>query len=78
MARLTQDIPRKPQLSVGMVGGGQGAFSSDPKTGREAGEALGVATERVYATYSEMVEGEAKRNDRIGCTAQSEGGLELR
>lgn len=87
MARLTQDIPQKPQLTVGMVGGGQGAFfaayhraamrltsrykivagafSSDPETSREAGEALGVATDRVYATYSEMVEGEAKRGDRI-------------
>ena len=42
-----------------------GAFSSDPDTGREAGEAFDVAPERIYASFAEMAEREAARADRI-------------
>lgn len=42
-----------------------GAFSSDPATGREAGEALGVGADRNYSSYQEMASKEAGRSDPI-------------
>jgi predicted dehydrogenase len=38
-----------------------GAFSSDAKRSRGMGEELGLAPERVYASWQDMVEGEAAR-----------------
>ncbi|MPQ67961.1 MULTISPECIES: Gfo/Idh/MocA family oxidoreductase [unclassified Pseudomonas] len=42
-----------------------GAFSSDPATGREAGEALGVDATRIYSTFELMALGEKARPDPI-------------
>ena len=42
-----------------------GAFSSEPQTGREAGEALGVEPDRIYASYQEMASRESGRSDPI-------------
>ncbi|MDE1166665.1 MAG: Gfo/Idh/MocA family oxidoreductase [Pseudomonas sp.] len=42
-----------------------GAFSSDPATGREAGEALGVPADRIYASYAQMAQAEQARPDPI-------------
>lgn len=42
-----------------------GAFSSNDQSAREAGEALGVSSERIYASYSEMAKAEAARPDPI-------------
>src|ERR1700688_2469853 len=42
-----------------------GAFSSDPGVCLEAGEALGLAPERTYPSYQEMVRREAAREDPI-------------
>jgi predicted dehydrogenase len=38
-----------------------GAFSSDPHKSRKSGEALFLAPDRIYASYREMAEREAKR-----------------
>jgi predicted dehydrogenase len=37
-----------------------GAFSSDPEKSREMGKQLGLPTDRVYATYKEMIDQEQK------------------
>ena len=42
-----------------------GAFSSDPQTCREAGEALGISSERNYLDFREMAPAEAARDDAI-------------
>ena len=42
-----------------------GAFSSDPATGREAGEALGVDATRIYSTFECMALAEKARPDPI-------------
>ena len=42
-----------------------GAFSSNPQTCREAGEAVGIAPDRTYANFADMARGEAARDDRI-------------
>lgn len=42
-----------------------GAFSSNLETAREAGDALGVAPDRVYASFEEMARVEAAREDRL-------------
>lgn len=42
-----------------------GAFSSDPSFGLEAGEALGLAPDRIYASFESMAAAEARRPDRI-------------
>lgn len=42
-----------------------GAFSSNLETVREAGDALGVAPDRVYASFEEMARVEATREDRL-------------
>ncbi|WP_397452563.1 Gfo/Idh/MocA family protein [Pseudomonas sp. NA-150] len=42
-----------------------GAFSSDPATGREAGEALGVDPTRIYSTFAHMALAEKARPDPI-------------
>jgi predicted dehydrogenase len=42
-----------------------GCFSHDPEKTLHLGAALGIAQERVYATYQEMAEQEAARKDRI-------------
>ena len=42
-----------------------GAFSSNLETAREAGDALGVAPDRVYASFEEMARVEATREDRL-------------
>jgi predicted dehydrogenase len=87
MARLTDDIPRKPKHRVGMIGGGRGAFfaayhraamrltnrfelvagafSSNPDVSAEAGSALDIQPDRIYANYAEMAAAEATRSDRI-------------
>ncbi len=43
-----------------------GCFSRDAASNRTTGQLLGVAPERVYATYEEMARAEAKRPDGIG------------
>ncbi|WP_201783341.1 Gfo/Idh/MocA family protein [Hymenobacter sp. AT01-02] len=44
-----------------------GAFSSNPDTSRATGQHLGLAPDRVYASYQELVEREAQRpaNERV-------------
>ncbi|MBB3396037.1 Gfo/Idh/MocA family oxidoreductase [Rhizobium sp. BK060] len=42
-----------------------GAFSSNPERCREAGDALDISSDRVYASFQEMAEKEAARSDRI-------------
>lgn len=42
-----------------------GALSSHPDTARESGRNLGIADDRVYASYAEMAEAEAARPDGI-------------
>ncbi|WP_071837809.1 Gfo/Idh/MocA family protein [Hymenobacter norwichensis] len=44
-----------------------GAFSSNPDTSRATGQELGLAPDRVYASYQELVEQEAQRpaNERV-------------
>lgn len=42
-----------------------GAFSSNPETCREAGEALDVVPDRQYLSFAEMASEESKRPDRI-------------
>jgi len=42
-----------------------GAFSSDPETSLEAGEALGVALDRNYRDFHEMAASESNRADKI-------------
>lgn len=87
MKNLASDIPKSRRFTVGMVGGGRGAFfasyhraamrlsnrfdivagafSSNEETGLEAGEALGVAPDRIYTSFAEMAAREAVREDRI-------------
>lgn len=42
-----------------------GAFSADPVKSVRAGEAYGIAPDRIYSTYEEMLERERKRDDRV-------------
>ncbi|MDB5527122.1 MAG: putative oxidoreductase/dehydrogenase protein [Devosia sp.] len=42
-----------------------GAFSSDPAVAMEAGEALDIAPDRIYPSFTDMVAKEAGRSDRI-------------
>ena len=42
-----------------------GCFSRDVEKNKEAGEARGVAADRIYATAAEMAEKEAQRSDKI-------------
>jgi predicted dehydrogenase len=42
-----------------------GALDVDPARGRAFAETLGIAPDRAYATYQELIEREAKRPDRI-------------
>ncbi len=42
-----------------------GALSADPKKAKASGEELGLAPDRIYASYEEMAKAEAKRNDGI-------------
>jgi len=42
-----------------------GVFSSDEAVSREAAEALGVAPDRTYRTFRDMVAAESNRSDRI-------------
>lgn len=42
-----------------------GAFSSDPSKSKAQGEELGLTSERSYASFLEMAEREAARDDRI-------------
>ncbi len=42
-----------------------GALDVDPTRGRAFAEALGIAPDRAYATYQELIEREALRPDRI-------------
>ncbi len=42
-----------------------GAFSSDPAKSKAQGKELGLITERSYASFMEMAEREAARDDRI-------------
>ncbi|GGD95710.1 oxidoreductase [Aureimonas endophytica] len=46
-----------------------GAFSSDPERARASGAELGLAPERVYASYAEMAEKERARADGIEAVA---------
>lgn len=50
-----------------------GAFSADEAQSREAGKRYGIVDRRVYRTYDEMFEGEAKRPDRIDSVAIMSG-----
>ena len=43
----------------------EGAFSSNSEVGAEAGKALGVAPDRIYADFREMAAAEANRADPI-------------
>src|ERR1700761_8748306 len=38
-----------------------GAFSQNPEKSRQAGVTYGISPDRAYASYQEMMEGEAKR-----------------
>jgi predicted dehydrogenase len=42
-----------------------GAFDLDAERGRDFGTRLGVAADRCYATYQELIAGEAKRSDGV-------------
>lgn len=42
-----------------------GAFSSTPERSRQSGAELGLASERVYGTFEEMIAAEKKRPDRM-------------
>ena len=42
-----------------------GAFSSNPATSKQAGEALGIEASRTYRTFQDMATAEAVRDDRI-------------
>lgn len=42
-----------------------GVFSSDPAVSRDAAQALGVSSDRVYSTFSEMATSESSRSDGI-------------
>ena len=42
-----------------------GALDHRPDAGREYGQRLGLASDRAYGDWQEMLEGEAKREDRI-------------
>jgi predicted dehydrogenase len=46
-----------------------GAFSSDARRSREAGEHYGIGAERAYASYGEMFAGERQRDDAIDFVA---------
>ncbi len=46
-----------------------GALASDPARARRAGEALGLAPERIYASFAEMALREAERSDGIEAVA---------
>ncbi len=46
-----------------------GALSSDAKRARASAIELGIAPDRAYGTYAEMLKGEAKRADRIDAVA---------
>ena len=46
-----------------------GAFSRDPVKSRQAGERLGIATERIYGTYLDMAVAESSRDDGAECVA---------
>ena len=40
-----------------------GAFSSDPERGRRSGEAIGLAADRTYGSFAELIERERARPD---------------
>src|SRR6202789_979840 len=46
-----------------------GALSSTPEKARRSGQALGLATDRIYDDYESMAKGEAKRTDGIEAVA---------
>jgi predicted dehydrogenase len=46
-----------------------GALSSEPKRARASGEELGLAPDRIYASYAEMAKAESKRDDGIQAVA---------
>jgi len=46
-----------------------GAFDIDPARGRAFGTEIGVAADRIYDTYQDMLAGEAKRDDRCDLIA---------
>src|SRR3954469_9321820 len=52
-------IHRTAALMDGAIELTCGAFSSDPKKSKQAGEELNVAADRVYGSYEEMIRKEA-------------------
>ncbi len=57
------DIHRRAAAMDGEIELVCGAFSSDPTRSAEAGQQLGLAPERVYANYQQMMAAEALRED---------------
>lgn len=59
------DVHRKAIFLDSLAELRAGCFSRNEDNNRETGAALGVAPERIYKTFDEMAEAEAKRPDRI-------------
>jgi predicted dehydrogenase len=59
------DIHRRALRSEGMADIAAGCFSRSPDGTLATGAALGMPTDRLYKTFEEMAEEEAKRPDRI-------------
>ena len=59
------DVHRKSINLDGMAELVAGCFSQSHENTLETGKSLGIATDRCYKTFEEMVESEAKRSDKI-------------
>ena len=59
------DVHRKAIAMDGKAELVAGCFSQSYKNTLETGESWGVAKDRLYKTYEEMIQAEAKRKDRL-------------
>jgi predicted dehydrogenase len=59
------DVHRKSINLDGLAELTAGCFSRSPENTMATGKGLGIAPERLYKTFEDMAEGEAKRSDRI-------------
>ena len=54
-----------------------GALDIDAEKGKAYAQSLGVASDRAYANWQEMLDGESAREDRVDLVASSSGDRHL-